>query len=63
VTYEEVYRADHDSPRAAHHGIAHYVEFENDRRPYQALADQTLAEVDVASPTPDQLLTTMATTI
>ena len=64
MKYEEVYLADYDSPRAAHQGLARYFEFYNHRRPHQALAYRTTAEMYFArpAPTPDQLLTTTTTT-
>jgi putative transposase len=63
VKYEEIYLADHDSPRAVHVGLSRYFEFSNHRRPHQALAYRTPAEVFFArsKPTPELVLIELAT--
>jgi putative transposase len=45
VKYEEVYLHDYLTPRQAHQGLARYFDLYNQRRPHQALAYRTPAEV------------------
>jgi len=45
VKYEEVYRYDYASPKEARQGLTRYLDFYNQRRPHQALAYRTPAEV------------------
>ncbi len=45
VKYEEVYRYDDASPKEARQGLTRYLDFYNQRRPHQALAYRTPAEV------------------
>jgi putative transposase len=60
VKYEEVYLYDYQLPKQAYTGLATYFDFYNYRRPHQALADLTPAEVyfanAVVTPTVQQLL-------
>lgn len=60
VKYEEVYLYDYQMPKQAYTGLATYFDFYNYRRPHQALADLTPAEVyfanPVVTPTLQQLL-------
>jgi putative transposase len=60
VKYEEVYLYDYQLPKQAYAGLATYFDFYNYRRPHQALADLTPAEVyfanPVVTPTLQQLL-------
>jgi putative transposase len=45
VKYEEVYLHEYLTPRQAHQGLARYFDLYNHRRPHQALAYRTPAEV------------------
>ena len=45
VKYEEVYRYDYATPKDARRGLTRYLDFYNQRRPHQALAYRTPAEV------------------
>ncbi len=45
VKYEEVYLSNYTQPKEARAGLARYVDFYNHRRPHQALAYRTPAEV------------------
>jgi putative transposase len=48
VKYEEVYLHDYDSPKEAHHQLAHYFCFYNYERPHQALGYLTPAAMYAA---------------
>ena len=48
VKYEEVYRYDYATPKEARQGLTRYLAFYNERRPHQALAYRTPAEVYLA---------------
>jgi putative transposase len=48
VKYEEVYRHDYASPKEARQSLSAYLDFYNHRRPHQALAYRTPAEVYLA---------------
>ena len=45
VKYEEVYRNEYDSPRAARGGLSGYLSFYNEVRPHQSLGYRTPAQV------------------
>ena len=45
IKYEEVYLHEYATPREARLGIDRYLRFYNERRPHQALAYRTPAEV------------------
>lgn len=45
IKYEEVYLKEYATPREARHGLSHYIQFYNQKRPHQALQYQTPAEV------------------
>jgi putative transposase len=46
LKYEEVYLHDYGSPREARHGIADYIQLDNDERPHQALDNRRPFQLD-----------------
>ena len=54
VKYEEVYLADHETPKEARAGLSSYLHFYNERHPHQALGNLTPSAVYAE---PDQLKT------